>query len=202
MTPHDFGIKKDDGEKWEKKIIPVLERLQIKLRLEKQDYNTVIGKQKQHQGIDLTTNSKLPTYDIKTNATKYYDNGKMLIETTSIKHTNTPGWIYTSKADFIVHVWKNQNETNLMPKGYIIQLEELRKTRLYRELGKYKIWETSSRRGNSYWKTEFVLVPIEDFPAETLYIFNPHIPSLDAKQLKITKYTDPRKTTLGDFPNA
>lgn len=195
--PHSFEDKLKDGEKWEKKIIPVLERLQIKLRLEKQNYETTIGKQKQHQGIDLTTNPKLPTYDIKTNTNKYYENGKLIIETISIVHNQTPGWIYTSQADFIVHVWKNQNQTNLMPKGYIIQLEELRKTRLYRELAKYKKWETSSRSGNSYWKTEFVLIPIEDFPAETLYVFNPHIPSLDAKQLKITKYTTPHQLKLG-----
>jgi len=209
MRGHDFNEMLKKGGNWENKIRPILERLLIKIKLENQDYTLNEGKANQRKGIDFTTLSEEPTWDPKTNSHTYYQNGKILLETTSVTEKNVPGWVYTSQADFIVHTWLNENETNLMPIGYLVKLDELRKTKLYTVLEDYVFeshWydghSTKTKNGNQTWHTRFALVPLEDFAEGVLYRFNPHIPNLDAVQVKITKYTGPKKTTLGDFSNA
>ena len=203
MRGHDFNEMLKKGGKWENKIRPILERLLIKIKLEAQNYNSIDGKLNQRKGIDFTTLSEEPTWDPKTNDNRWYQNGKILLETTSVVEKEILGWAYTSQADFIVHVWLNKNETNLMPIGYLVRLDELRKTKLYSLLENY-VFESfrfdghsTKTRGNPGWHTRFALVPIEEFPEGILYTFNPHIPNLDAIQVKITKYALPIQTKLG-----
>lgn len=203
MRGHNFNEMLKKGGKWEKKIRPVLERLLIKIKLENQEFNSVEGKLYQRKGIDFTTLSEEPTWDPKTNDNRWYQNGKILLETTSVVEKAIQGWVYTSQADFIVHVWLNKNETNLMPIGYLVKLDELRKTKLYTLLENY-VFESSrfdghstkTEHGKRVWHTRFALVPIEDFTEGILYTFNPHIPNLDATQAKITQYTKPKQAKL------
>ena len=114
---HDWNKKLKISQEWEPKIKPVLEKLFFKLKLEVQDYNTLEGRKNQLNGIDGIIKQDSFAYDLKVNDFRYFHLKNPLLETISVKneYTETPGWAYTSQADFIVHVWENSSGNNLMP---------------------------------------------------------------------------------------
>ncbi len=185
MTPpQDFDKDVKDFTIWEKRLIEKLISFLRNYLARLIPYDKPEDIKLQRKGIDIIVNSGPIKFEIKTRANKYYLKG-ILLETTSVVERNKPGWLYTSEADFIVYVWINPSNTNLMPIGYFLLLKELRKTKWYADLpGLYHVMNTTSFRktpnGVSNWTTEFIVPEIDDFPRfprKTLYQFNAVLPS-------------------------
>ena len=71
-------------------------------------------KKKQKQGVDKTIllkNGKRILIEEKFREPRYWENRKtdILLEYISIDNKNIPGWVYTSKSDFLVVLYKNKN---------------------------------------------------------------------------------------------
>jgi len=181
---HNFDEKKKDVEPWVERLAEKIGEFMIKYNIRTIPYGTPKDIEIQRSGIDIIIKSKSSGWEAKIRspkALKYYDKD-ILLETTSVKERNKPGWLYTSKADVIAYCWQNSSSTNLMEHGYFILLKELRQTLWFKRLKEiYHIQDTGSDRdtseGKIYWRTEFVTPPIKDFPRGTLYRFNAILPS-------------------------
>ena len=185
MKPsRDFDKDVKDAAPWEKRISEKIEDFLREFKARRLVYETSEGRKYQQMGIDFLVDSEESTHEVKTRDYEFYRKG-ILLETVSVIEDNILGWLYTSKADAIAYCWKNVEETNCMPVGYLILLKELRKTQWYKRLPKpYLEIQTKipSHRdtltGRIYWHTKFIVPPVKDFPYGVLYRFNATLPSV------------------------
>lgn len=181
LNGHDFDKYVAEVEPFVKKLIekiyPLLtEHNLLKYDIETIPYDTIKNIELQKNGIDILITFENITCETKFRKHDYYDGNDILFETISVMEKYKPGWMYTCESEILLYCWWNKNKTNFMPRGYILHWEKLNKTIWFNELpdpNRYPLKTTTSRRGNQKWTTEFFCVPIEDFPQETIFRFNP-----------------------------
>ena len=133
---------------------------------------------KQRQGIDFSLNLKELTFDVKTRKFKYYVykdlENDIALETISAVEDNVKGWLYTSKSDVIFYIWLTEDKTKIFD-GVILVLSEVRnfvkdyeKTHTVR----YKKSSTLNKSSRRFYHTEFMLIPVCDFPSNALIYCN------------------------------
>ena len=172
----DESLKK--GEYWVSRVTIATDRFIQKNNLKPTKpklipFITEKDKKTQKNGIDAVVNT-LYNIEVKTRYDLRYYNRDIALETVSVIETGKKGWIYTSKADFISYVWATSKE--LMPIGYIIDVEAFRKTNIYKKIETYPKIKAYSET----WSTRGHTIPIYKFPEKTLYRFNPNdIPKTD-----------------------
>ncbi len=181
--PYDFDEKLIEAAPWEKRIAEKIRDFMMKFNIRMIPYDNLEDIQRQKDGMDFTIKSEVAGWEVKTRAPEWYLDG-ILLETVSDVKRKKPGWLYTSKAHCIAYVWLNESKTNLQPIGYFIRIQELRKTRWCNEAPRRyynsRHYTTSKRKtpyGMAYWRTDFIIPPINDFPKGTLYRFNAVLPS-------------------------
>jgi len=181
--PRDFIKDAKDAAPWEKRVSEKITYFLRNYMLRRLLYDTSEGKKLQKKGIDFIVESEKSKHEIKIRDNKWYLKG-LLLETMSVVESNILGWLYTSEADAIGYVWKNKDETNCMPIGYLILLKELRKTQWYNKLpGSYHVFNPKpgsyrdTPNGRIYWTTKFIVPPIKDFPKGIVWKFNAILPS-------------------------
>jgi len=185
--PHGFSEKLKEAEPFEEKLKERLSRFLFLQKAKKIPYdseNPVAIKQ-QKQGVDILIESEKATFDVKVRDFRYYKRG-ILIETVSIKELQKLGWFYTSKANAVAYVWWNRQKTNLMSEGFLLLLQDKR-LREWFEANKdnYQTLETHSKENEKLWTTCFKIIPIKDFPTNTLIPFNSTLSSRKQSHLKI-----------------
>ena len=192
MTKQTFIKCLNMGNKWEKKLAPIMEKFIYSVKIKIMNYNNPNERIAQRNGIDgigekveLCWESKTRTYN------KKYYNVDILLETVSVEQTGKLGWFHTSQADVISYCWETNNRQNLMPVGYLILIKELRTTNWFKKILTYPLKRAYTE---DKWSTLNRAIPINDFPPGTLYEFNPTIESTEYKQVtldrpdKITSY--------------
>jgi len=161
-----------NGERWVRRIQIAANQFIIENNLKKPKVKIISflspeDKKLQRNGIDAQTNLKFDI-EIKTRYDLAYYNVDILLEKISVVEQNKLGWLSTSKADFVAYVWATKKE--LKPIGYLIDLENLRKSRIYKRINSFEE-KTAYSDG---WSTLNAIVPIHKFPKNTLYRFNPN----------------------------
>jgi len=187
------------GAEWEKKLKPALKKLILTEGIKRIEFNK--NPELQKKGIDLLIKNKIAKVDVKTRKFKFYCYKDILIET---QHSyGKKGWFYTSEADLIAYVWENKQGTNFHD-GYLILIQnpEL-KSWFEKNKESFKIkWAYSkSKKNNDHWNTKNRVVPIEAFPKDTLFKFNPIIPIeyLDKKQSQLKKFKESEQSNLNKW---
>ncbi len=166
------------SEEWQEKLRSKLEQiLRVKgLETVRWDEHPEV----QMNGIDAILRQETACLELKVREywTHKLKDILLEIETGIDPQTHTGGklgWFYTTKADLIVYVWKNESGSNLID-GYFIRVtEELRR---WFEKNKHKFWEprpslSKSKRTGLTWLTRNKVVPIKEFPAGFLVRFSP-----------------------------
>lgn len=167
------------SEKSDLKItLAAIERIQ-KLGLVKStprlmNFNTEEGRKSQKNEIDVIINYKDSGVEVKHRYDLRWYNIDILLETISVIKYNKLGWIYTSKADFVAYAWM-KNIYQPKPTGYLIDIPEFRKTRVYAKLNRYPeaVADSENEETGGTWKTLNRVLKIEQFPPKTLYQFDP-----------------------------
>lgn len=123
-------------------------------------------------------NLKELTFDVKARDFKYYvykdSENDIALETVSVVEKGVKGWLYTSKSDVIFYVWMNEKNTDIFD-GVVLVLDRVRefvkeyeKTHIIR----YKESSTLDKVSKRFYHTEFMLIPLCDFPSDTLIYCN------------------------------
>jgi len=188
MKYRDFIKDLKNGNKWEKKLAPILERFIFTYKAKIMNFSTIEGREKQRKGVDIELVSEEPDIEVKTRHNKYYKNKDILLETVSVIHQNILGWVYTSEADVIAYCWETENKTNLEPIGYLILLQKLRKTDWFKTIENRGVpTKVGSCKNGLYWESYGRAIPINDFPPGVLYEFDPTLESTIYKQVKLDR---------------
>lgn len=186
-APRDFTKDLRNGLNWEKKLATIIEKFIITYKVKNIKYSTEEGRKIQRSGVDYTLSAAEQGWEAKTRSNIYYLRG-ILLETVSVEHQNIPGWVYTSEADVIAYVWQTQNKLNLEPVGYLILLKRLREHPQFKTMLNMGYTITAhSQWGNQEWTTISKIVEINNFPAGTLYSFNPTLENTQYKQMKLDR---------------
>ena len=107
--------------------------------------------------------------EIKTRGYTYWHFKDILIETISIIEYNKPGWVYYSEADFIVYLWYDSKNDEILD-AYIINFKPFQKWVNAGGLLNFKKMQSQSNGGQ--WHTEGVMIPISEFPQDFLIKVN------------------------------
>lgn len=170
--PRDYLSDLEDGKKWESGLNVVLRYILSSEIVEACMVREATGKE-QLDGMDSRISCDI-TSEVKTRAHCYYLSGILIEE----KHVDecgniTPGWGITTKADVLIYVWKNVDNTCLMPIYYLIRLcgskyREFIRTQLS---GCDSLPPSSSvnRKTGRKWRTYNRIVKPSEFPEGVLF---------------------------------
>lgn len=105
------------------------------------------------------------TFENKIRFKEYND---VLIETVSNMNTLSEGWIYASKADYLVYVFYLNK---IIKKGYIFNLPKLREW--WEKTGRLTKYPIKYGKTSDLYKTQNVAVPERDIPLDCV-IYHPN----------------------------
>lgn len=107
----------------------------------------------QSKGIDLIWNKRYSMQNVEVK-TDYLATKNLFIETVSILEDNKKGWFYTSKADWLLYLFKNDGEL------YFCTFDELRKI----NITKFKeVKTTTLGRNGIIYTTKGRIIPCNIF---------------------------------------
>lgn len=174
-----FEIQLKDSQKWETLIRPRLTEMMITRAIESIDFET--DPDVQRSGIDIILKQEKVSADLKVRSYWTHRFRDILLETDV---GGKPGWFYTTKANLIFYVWKNEHETNLVD-GYIIHMTpELREWfEKNKQNFSLKVSKSRSDETGREWLTENRAVPIDEFPKGSIFRFNPYLDLSEQKKL-------------------
>ena len=149
-----------NSQKLEIKYSPILNKFYKQCwSIEGKDIVNVTEDRKVDKEITIPNRPNNPlTVEEKIRSCDYwnYREKDILLETISIDYNNTPGWLYTSKADCLIYAFVNKFDNKLWI--YKFPLQQLRKWFII-EKDKYKNFKTAKNNG---YNTISVVVPIKD----------------------------------------
>lgn len=122
-----------------------------------------LDKRLQKQGIDKTIllkNGKKCTIEEKFREPKFWNNRStdILLEYISIDKDDIPGWVYTSKADYLVILYKNESIEE--SQVYVFPFNPIREWVMHNDL-KFKSYPDVVAH-NTNWNTISKIVPVND----------------------------------------
>lgn len=166
MKSWPFDERLNVGHKGELIMLPELERFAIS---ELRQRRTTL--EEQRSGKDYVFELKYKSFDVKVRDHKWCARGDILLETFSVVEKKILGWTDTSTADGTIYCWWNANETGLMPTYYLIRIQDKRFKDWWGNpdvRSKYEPKMTQTSRNDNIYHTEFIIVPISDFPEGVL----------------------------------
>lgn len=186
-----FTERLQRGLNGEKRLAKGLEKFNIIESVKRVIYNQEPEIQK--SGVDRIDRFREAKHEQKTREYDAYKWGDILIETVSVIEANKLGWWYTSEADIIDYVWRDQTGKAFIDGYYIFirnkKLREWFEETRYKEKGKIevkcnkckKVFQTLPSKfpikiaesNGCLWHTENIAIPIRDFPKGTIERFKP-----------------------------
>lgn len=134
--------------------------------------NSITETQKQRNGIDFNITHNELSFDVKCRDFYAYQFKDILLETVSVVEDEKPGWLYSSKSDVIVYVWKNETGKKFID-GYLLFMNNIREflkqyLKIHTPLQKRAV----SVRGTRRWHTDNIAIPIKDFNSDCIKKIN------------------------------
>ncbi|MEM2512700.1 MAG: hypothetical protein QXU81_00045 [Candidatus Bathyarchaeia archaeon] len=157
------------GGKGEKIVSSAIEEALPRLILRKLRYWS--NRVEQKSGIDMILRLDEARVEVKTRNHKALKYNDIAVETVSVIEENKPGWIFTSRADYIAYVILDRSERRIL-RGWLLKMPDFR-TWFLSNVQKYSKHMTKTRRGSREWHTVFATVPLKDIPRSILYQFYP-----------------------------
>ncbi len=90
----------------------------------------------------------------------------ILIETKSCEERDTPGWIYTTQADYLAYAFVDE-ATHKILKGYLIHFSKLKEW--WMKIGRYHEYDIRKGTTGKLYHTVNRAVPEKDFPLDLFY---------------------------------
>lgn len=165
------------GSDWEEEFSDRLESLLLSVNVSNIAFDE--DPDTQLDGIDSIVEQAEAEIDIKTERAKHRNSPNLPIEVWSMKEREKLGWFYTSESDYIVWLRESEGGTNLHT-GFVMVLDNELREWFHERRESYRQVDVQ----NENWTTVVRLVPIDDFPADKLFEFDPtvHEPVKDSQQ--------------------
>jgi hypothetical protein len=166
-----------NGDRWQEKLQPKLKQILLVKGLETVKWGE--HPELQRRGIDAILKQKTARVELKVRDYRFYKRKDILLETETGINPQThaggrPGWFYTTEADLVIYVWKNERGTNLIDGYFICMTEDLREWFRKNEHGFQELMALSlDRETGQTWITKNRAVPIGEFPVGSLVQFDP-----------------------------
>jgi hypothetical protein len=156
------------GEKYISRLNPVI----LSTAITRHIYGSPEGTKYQTKGIDQSTIITKVNIEIKTRNWQFYralPDTDIVLETIQDIQKNTPGWIYTTNANYVIYQWELYPGT--VKTGYIIDMTKFHACRheLFKKFhAARKQVNYSTFHGETVWGSEFFTIKVLEFPEGVL----------------------------------
>ncbi|MBC7219065.1 MAG: hypothetical protein H5T49_02880 [Hadesarchaea archaeon] len=168
-----------NSEWWQERLQPKLKQILLVKGLESVRWDEHPELQK--RGIDAVLKQEVVDVELKIRSYQFHKYKDILLEVETgidprTRTNGRPGWFYTTKADLVIYVWKNEQESNLVDGYFICMSESLRdwfkkNERRFPEKNALSV----NKKTGQIWITRNKSVPIKEFPPGSIVRFNPRL---------------------------
>lgn len=184
MSKADFNDDLAFGAEWESELSDRLESILLSVTVSNISFDN--DPETQLNGIDSIVEQDDAKIDIKTEWAEYRNSPNLPIEVWSMFERQKRGWFLTSESDYIVWLRESKTGTNLHS-GFIMVLDDELREWFQDRCDSYPRREIK----NENWTTVIRLVPIDDFPEDKLFEFDPTLNEpVDDEQQDLSEWSE------------